>query len=80
MVARLTMSNVFAVKPPSRLPADCAKVLREIADRMDRGEVTEFVAAMVSSEYYEFVYPSSPSDSLLLSTLLQAQCLDKMRR
>lgn len=69
--------KVIPFKAASRLPDDFADVLRSIADQVEAGEVTEFVAAFVVDGEYEFLFPSSLSASLVLGSLLQKRCCDR---
>lgn len=71
------MSNVRPLASPPKLPADTSAHLRALADRVDRGEVTALVIAMVDGGSYEFLMPSPLSKSLELATLLQHRCINK---
>jgi hypothetical protein len=66
---------------PSRsaMPDDTANVLRRLADRIERGEVSALIVGMVADGCYEWMFPSSRVDSLTLSALLHATCIDRMR-
>jgi len=72
------MSNITVLKQSNPMPDDFPSMLRALADRVERGEITSFVGAW-SSENYEFLFPSSLSDSLVLATLLQRVAVDKFR-
>jgi hypothetical protein len=72
------MSNVFQMPKSSKLPDDTGKQLRALADRCDRGEVDSLVIALAAGDY-EFLLPSSLSDSLVLSALLQERCIDRFK-
>lgn len=61
-------------------PDDLSKRLRELADAVDRNEVTELVAAYVQDGCYEFLYGAGLNDSLVMSTMLQHSCLMRMKR
>lgn len=60
----------------SPLPADFPGILRALADRIESGEVTQFVGLAVSEEY-EFLFPSSLHESLVLASLLQHRAAAK---
>ena len=63
------------VKPPS----DLALRLHELADAVDAGAVTGFVSARTENGSYEFLYGASLTECLLMATLLQQNCIDRMR-
>jgi hypothetical protein len=75
MSAKLTLLNA----PQKALPADLPQALRNLASRVECGEVTEMVIAYVAGDEYEYMFPSSLTESLLLATLLQARCIDRYR-
>lgn len=62
---------------PNRLAGDLPGILRDLADAIEEGQVTSFVAAMERDGEYEFLLPSSLVDSLTLATLLQRRCTDR---
>lgn len=70
------MSNVRPLRPP---PSDLARQLRALADDVDAGKIGELVAGYVLNGQYEFLYGCSLSDALLISTLLQRRCVDRMQ-
>lgn len=70
------MSIVALKKPPS----DLSDVLRKIADQADAGEVTDLIVAYHLNGNREFIYGTSLNDSLILATLLQQNCIDRMRK
>lgn len=73
------MSNITALKPANPMPADFPDALRALADRVQAGEVTGFVAAYWCADEMTFLWPSSLSDSLVLAAVLQQQAIDRYR-
>lgn len=73
------MNVVSMPGPKSHLAPDAAEKLRELADLADRGEVTSMVVAYAGPNGYSFVWPSSLTDSLVLSNLVHDQALKRMR-
>jgi len=71
--------TVFALKPANKLPVDLPGQLRALADRIEAGEVTAFVAAMAANGNYEFLFASPDTDNLVLASLLQARCIERFR-
>ncbi len=69
--------NIVRLPPRSSMPSDTADLLREIADRIDAGEVSNLVAAYVDVGGYQILMASTPQDGLVLSTLLHRRCTDK---
>lgn len=61
----------------SDIPSDFPGILRKIADRIEAGEITAFVGMAVSEEY-EFLWPMSLCDSVMLSSLLNHRALERM--
>lgn len=59
--------------------SDLAKCLRDVADAVERGEVTELVMAFIHGDNYVFEYCAPFSGGVVLATMLQANCLDRMR-
>jgi hypothetical protein len=70
------MAVVSLKKPPSDLSA----VLRQMADDVDAGIVTDMVAVSVHDGNYEFTYAASLINCLVMASMLQANCIDRMRR
>ena len=69
--------NIVHLKQPSKLPDDFASLLCELIEQAKRGEVSSCVImASIGNEYVSFL-PSSLSDSLVLSQLLNQRILDK---
>lgn len=50
-----------------------------MADRVDAGEITDVVIGYVMNGNYEFTYGASISECIVISTLLQQNCIDRMR-
>ena len=72
--------KLSVIKPYKKIPADFAAQLRQMADDVEAGKVDSAVIAAVIDGNYTFVYPSSLADSLTLSTLLHAECIERFRR
>lgn len=53
--------------------------MRKLADQIEAGEVESLVVACVSNGNYEFHFPSSLTDSLVLASLLKARCIENFR-
>ncbi len=70
-------NNVVAMRQPRPMPDDFAAILRDLADKVDAGSVTSFVGMWVCDGVYEFTFPSSLNDSLVLATLLQQRAAAK---
>jgi hypothetical protein len=60
-------------------PADLSKVLRDIADAVDAGKVLQLVIARIENDCYEFTFGASEVNCIVLSTLLHATTIDRMR-
>ena len=71
--------NIVEFKKPAPMPGDFPSILRDLAGSVEKGQVTEFVCAAVIDGNYEFLFPSSLADSLLLATLLQHRCITRMQ-
>lgn len=69
--------QVVKLEKRSALPADLPGILRAIADRIESGEITGFVGLAVSEEY-EYLWPMSLCDSVMLSSLLNHRALSRM--
>ena len=72
--------TVVALSPPRLLPRDLPATLRDLADRVERGDVTEMVVGFCERDGYEFLWPSSLHQSLILCVMLQQTAIDRMRR
>ncbi len=66
------------VLPP--LPDDLPGRLRELADWVEKGIVTQMVLGFAVEGEYEFLWPSSLHDSVVLCSMMQQQAIDNMRR
>ena len=73
------MSTVTVLKIPPRMPDDMPGLLRELADHIESGRITAMVVGFCRDDCYEFLWPSSIVDSFLISSMLQASALDKLR-
>ena len=69
--------NIVPLQKRSTVASDLSKMLRELADKVDRGEVENFVCAYENNGEYEFLFPSSLVNSLLLASLLEFRCKQK---
>jgi hypothetical protein len=67
------------IVPIKKAPSDTAELLREMADKAERGELTDIVTAYVDTGNYVFTYGASLNDCLILSTMLQQNCIDRLR-
>lgn len=74
------MADIVRLDVGARPPSDLSKRLRELADAVDRNEIVELVAAYVQDGNYEFLYGASLVDSIIMSTLLQNSCVNRMKR
>lgn len=63
----------------NKAPADLSKVLRELADAVDRGEITDLIAAYIQNDEYLFTYATSMKTAVVLSAMLQDQSLHRMK-
>lgn len=68
-------ADILELVKGNQLPADFPKILRDLADRAERGEIESFVGAFVLHGQFSFALPSSLSDSLVLATLLKHHVL-----
>lgn len=74
------MADIIKLVPGrSGLPENTSAFLREMADDIDAGKLTQFVAAIVRNGDYEMVKSSSHSDSLVLASLLHDSCIRDFR-
>ena len=74
------MSTITALPTRSPLPPDLPGRLRRMADDVEAGRVTALIAGYVCDGSYEFLWPSSLTESLTIATLAQACALDRMRQ
>jgi hypothetical protein len=61
-----------------RAPDDLPRILRELADQVERGEVTAMVAAVICNDEPQLHWSASLWDSVVLSSLLQARAVKRM--
>lgn len=73
----MTLSVVKIEPKKSALPSDFPDILRKLADRIEAGEVTAFVGVAVAEEY-EYLWPMSLCDSVMLTSLLNHRALQRM--
>ena len=73
------MGAIHELKQPNPLPDDFPKLLRDLADSVERGNITGMVVAYSNSGEYKFCYPSNLHDSVVLAAMLQQNCIDRMR-
>lgn len=74
------MGNVFEmIKAGPKAAADLSASLRGLADAVDRGEIIDLIGAYVKDGNYCFLYSSPLTEGLILSTLLQSNCIQRMR-
>lgn len=71
------MPNIKQLPPPQSLPLDLPAKLRAMADDIEKGRVTEFVAGLVYEDTYQFVLASPLRECLVLSALMNATVLKK---
>lgn len=71
------MTNVTALAPRNRMPSDLPAVLRELADQVEAGRVTGFVAGSIIDGEYRVNCAGSLTDNLVLATLLQRRATDE---
>lgn len=69
--------NIVPIKRP---PSDLAAVLRDMADRVDAGAITEMLVVRVENGSYEFMYGASLADSIVMASLLLHSCVERMKR
>jgi hypothetical protein len=75
----MMIDNIVNVAFGPRAPGDLSQRLREIADAVDRGEVTSLVGAYVEAGDYCFLFGASISDGLILSTLMHDRALGQFK-
>lgn len=68
--------NIVALK---KATGDLSAILREMADQVDAGTVTDMVIASVHDGNYEFTYAASFADCVVMSSLLHTNCIERMR-
>ena len=73
------MTEVIDGRFGKQAPEDLSQRLRELADEVDKGYITGMVVAYVGDGEYSFVFGTSLSESIVLSTLLKQSSIDRMR-
>jgi len=63
----------------NKAPSDLSKVLRDMADAVDRGEITDLIAAYIEEDEYLFTYATSMKTAVVLAAMLQDQSLQRMK-
>jgi hypothetical protein len=59
-------------------PSDLSEQLRELADAVDRKEITGLVAAYVQNDEYSFMFATSLQEAIVLTALLQQRNYGRM--
>lgn len=62
-----------------RAPADLPEVLRTLANLAESGEITSLICSCVSNGDYELHFSASPAEGLILSSLLHARAVERMK-
>lgn len=73
------VGDIVTLNVVAHLPPDLPARLRRMADDVEAGLVTAMVVAYVYEGRYEFLWPSSRADSVLLTALAHASALERMR-
>ena len=73
------MTNITLIPAKQKLPDDFCSLLIELAERCRAGDIDSMVICLssVKSGEYEFIFPSSLIDSLVLANLLHQKCVSK---
>lgn len=69
--------KVVTVKFGPKAPDDLPNILRDMADSVERGEITAFVGATVCNGNFELHFSASVIEALTLATLLHKRSVDK---
>lgn len=69
--------HVVPFKPSSPIASDTSAVLRELADAVDCGDVTELIVCCIDRGEYSFKLFSSLTESLVLANLYLQWILHK---
>ena len=72
--------NIVRLDSGPRAPDDLAAKLRELADAVDRREVTALEAAYTRGDQYEFLHSASINEGMILATLLHSRCLKRYEK
>lgn len=67
------------IVPLRSAPLDVVDSLRLLSEQVEAGRVGGIVIASIVDGGYEFVYAASLSDAIVMSTMLQQNCIDRMR-
>lgn len=75
------MSNLHVIKPPNLEKAKVdAVLLRELADRVESGEVTDFVVISLCRDAFEPFTNTSKWTTVALSRMLDAWAVNRVVR
>lgn len=72
--------NLVALNAGPKPAHDLSARLRDLADAVDRGEILDLIAAYTEQGAYSFLYSASYHDSIVMSAMLHANCIDRMRK
>lgn len=73
------MPTVIEAKFGKQPCTDLSKQLRELADAVDRGEITDLVCSCVENGGYTFLTGASLESCLVLSTLLHERIIGRFK-
>jgi hypothetical protein len=73
-------SKLKVVKFGRKAPEGMAQYLRDMADRVDRGEVTDMVAMFISNDNYEECFDASLIDCIAMTAMLHHRAVERMRK
>lgn len=74
------MTNITVIPTKQALPHDLPRMLRELAEGIERGTITEMVVVYVEDDNYRFMWPSGLHNSLVLTTLAQHSAIERLKR
>jgi hypothetical protein len=57
---------------------DLSKNLRAVAEAVDRGEIVDLVMTFVEDGNYQFLFATSPGESVVMTAVLHRAAVDKM--
>lgn len=69
--------NLVKLDAGPKAPSDLSRILRELADAVDRGEITALVAAYTQGTDFKIQHSASIREGLELATILQSRCLKR---
>lgn len=72
--------KLIDVKFGKQAPDGLASDLRELADAVDRGELNELIGCYILDGEFNYLWAASLGQSVLLSDLLHAQAISRMRQ